>query len=129
MVFSECRIQLFFLFMGEWSIDQSRPPHLSVKEIAFSTGLYAGWEIDLSGRSRPDSGSRPRFRMEVNGKSLQLDANPGIRNLLDLIGHYGLDPVTIAVEINGEIPKRDQWSSIALKESDRIEFIRFVGGG
>ncbi|MCB1320159.1 MAG: sulfur carrier protein ThiS [Leptospiraceae bacterium] len=67
--------------------------------------------------------------MEVNGKSLQLDANPGIRNLLDFIGHYGLDPVTIAVEINGEIPKRDQWSSIALKESDRIEFIRFVGGG
>ena len=55
--------------------------------------------------------------------------SPDLRVLTILIGHYGLDPVTIAVEINGEIPKRDQWSSIALKESDRIEFIRFVGGG
>lgn len=66
--------------------------------------------------------------MIVNGKEVQLEGLQ-IETLEQLIAHYGLKIQTVAVEMNGTIPARDSWSGIVLEESDRIEIIRFVGGG
>ncbi len=66
--------------------------------------------------------------MTVNGKEINLS---GIEctTLIDLINYYNLDPESIAVERNGEVPLREKWSEIHLENSDRIELIKFVGGG
>ena len=66
--------------------------------------------------------------MVVNGKEVELGALD-VKTLLELVRHYKLEPRAVAVEMNGEIPSRCGWEQIFLKESDRIELIRFVGGG
>lgn len=67
--------------------------------------------------------------MLVNGKEESLNKLEGVRTLQDFIQHLGLNPASIAVERNGEIPERGDWDRIFLEETDTIELIRFVGGG
>lgn len=64
--------------------------------------------------------------MMVNGEQIPLLES---MTLLELIRKYGFDPGGVAVERNGEIPDREKWAKIELKDGDRIELIRFVGGG
>ncbi len=66
--------------------------------------------------------------MIVNGSTFSAE-EAGLRTLSDLVRHYGLDPVTVAVEWNGTLPNRAQWDEIELTETDRVELIGFVGGG
>ena len=40
-----------------------------------------------------------------------------------------MEPEAVAADVNGTIPSRKTWSEIILKEEDRIELVRFVGGG
>lgn len=64
--------------------------------------------------------------MLVNGKEMTVPENS---TLLDLIRHYGLNPEAVAVERNGQIEKRDSYADIKPGPDDKIELIRFVGGG
>lgn len=50
-------------------------------------------------------------------------------SLLDFLLAKGLNPDTIIVEYNGEIVKKDTWSSVLLQDKDRLEVLKFVGGG
>lgn len=64
--------------------------------------------------------------MQVNGKEVVM---PESISLVDLIHHFGLNPDAVAVERNGKIEPRDQWNDIKPEKNDKIELIRFVGGG
>jgi sulfur carrier protein len=66
--------------------------------------------------------------MTVNGKQINLK-ELDVNTLLDLIKHYSLQPEAIAVERNGEVPPKEKWGEIIINDNDRIELIRFVGGG
>ncbi len=46
-----------------------------------------------------------------------------------LVIELGLQGDRLAIERNGEIVSRTQWSQAALKEGDRLEIVHFVGGG
>jgi len=35
----------------------------------------------------------------------------------------------MASAVNMEVVKKEQWQSHTLKEGDKVEFLRFVGGG
>ncbi|MEQ8352422.1 MAG: sulfur carrier protein ThiS [Leptospiraceae bacterium] len=63
--------------------------------------------------------------MIVNGEKHPVDSE----NLMDFIKSLGLDPRTVAVEKNGEIVRRETWEATKLLEEDKLEVIRFVGGG
>jgi len=66
--------------------------------------------------------------MVINGETRSLfEAESS--DLMQLVRSLGLDPVGIAVEINGQLPPREDWADIILKDNDVIEIIRFVGGG
>ena len=41
----------------------------------------------------------------------------------------GINPQRIAVELNGEILPKSQYSNTALKDGDVVEIVNFVGGG
>lgn len=41
----------------------------------------------------------------------------------------GINPQRIAVELNGEILPKTQYSDTVLKGGDRVEIVNFVGGG
>lgn len=66
--------------------------------------------------------------MIVNGNhiSLQELEKPTIE---ELIKKFNIKNSMIAVEINGKIISKSEWKKQILKENDKIEIIRFVGGG
>lgn len=46
-----------------------------------------------------------------------------------LLDEYGINPDHVVVEINRNIIKREEYERYRIGEGDRIEIIRFVGGG
>ena len=47
----------------------------------------------------------------------------------DLIEGKGLHPGTVLVEHNGTIVLQGRWGTTFLKDEDRLEILRCVGGG
>jgi len=62
----------------------------------------------------------------LNGEPRKLAENSSLRQLI-----YNLDlvPEKIALELNRQVVRRGDWSSIVLKEGDQVEIVHFVGGG
>ena len=51
------------------------------------------------------------------------------RTLLEYLQQAGLDPARVAVELDGEIIPRDRYRDTLLGDGQRVEIVRFVGGG
>lgn len=62
----------------------------------------------------------------VNGEARRV---PAPASLLTLLGHLGLDPRTVVVELNREIVRRPRLGDISLADGDVVELVHFVGGG
>ncbi|MDE0263716.1 MAG: sulfur carrier protein ThiS, partial [Bryobacterales bacterium] len=62
----------------------------------------------------------------LNGESRTLSSTASVR---DLILELGLDEDAVAVERNRAIVRRPRWAETMLRSGDRIEVVRFVGGG
>jgi len=62
----------------------------------------------------------------VNGSCLEVDSG---FTLLALLDHMGKPSAHVAVEHNGEIVERNDFSSVTLDDEDRLEIVHFVGGG
>ena len=54
---------------------------------------------------------------------------PGPGTLAELLGHLGLDPRLVVVELNREIVRRPRLADTALADGDSVELVHFVGGG
>jgi len=66
------------------------------------------------------------MRIICNGKEQTLDHDATVRTLLTLLA---LDPAAVVVEHNDEIVAPAQYDGRGLAEGDRLELVRFVGGG
>lgn len=66
--------------------------------------------------------------MMVNGKNLSIQELQ-ISSIEELLKKFQLNKNMIAVEINGKVIPKNEWDKVLLKEDDKIELIRFVGGG
>ena len=66
------------------------------------------------------------MRVYVNGESRELSA---AASLSELITQLELPATRIAVELNREVVRRNDWSGTMLHEDDRVEIVHFVGGG
>jgi sulfur carrier protein len=64
--------------------------------------------------------------LEVNGKHVELE---GPTPLLDYLERLGVNAHAVAVEHNGEIVERAAYGRLTLREGDRVEIVRMVGGG
>ncbi len=62
----------------------------------------------------------------INGEPRQV---PGPATLLELLGHLGLDPRSVVVELNREIVRRPRLAETPVTAGDAIELVHFVGGG
>jgi len=50
-------------------------------------------------------------------------------NVVDFLLLKGLNLETVIVEYNEKIIKKDAWLSVMLQNNDRLEVLKFVGGG
>lgn len=64
--------------------------------------------------------------LQVNGKKVELD---GPTPLTEYLEGLGANPRAIAVEHNGEIVERSAYAKVVLRDGDRVEIVRMVGGG
>ena len=65
------------------------------------------------------------MRIFING--VAEDCPPG--TLAELVARRELPSEALVVEVNHAIIGQDHWSSLQLKEDDRLELLSFVGGG
>lgn len=68
----------------------------------------------------------PRLTLRVNGEPRE--AEPGT-TLADYLAALGVDPARTVAEVNGVVVERARFGEIGLREGDRLELVRFVGGG
>ncbi|MBE7559572.1 sulfur carrier protein ThiS [bacterium] len=61
----------------------------------------------------------------INGKPRQVP--PG--SLLEMLRVLGIEPASVVMEVNEEIAPRAVWSERPVAAGDRIEILKFVGGG
>ncbi|MDQ3037337.1 MAG: sulfur carrier protein ThiS [Myxococcota bacterium] len=66
------------------------------------------------------------MRLEVNGEAREIAEGTTVRELLALLALGG---ELVAVERNEEIVPRAEHASAVLRDGDRLEIVRFVGGG
>jgi sulfur carrier protein len=64
--------------------------------------------------------------MRVNGKEITLSSN---QKLLDFLEINQYEIKKIAIERNGEIVPKSTYHQVILDNEDRLEIVRFVGGG
>ena len=64
--------------------------------------------------------------LQVNGQPM--DAQ-GLNTVQDLLDRQGWKAAQVAVEHNGTVLRREDFSTTPLSDGDRLEVVRFVGGG
>ena len=66
------------------------------------------------------------IQLSVNGQVRQVEAGASVTRLLETLAMSGK---RVAVEKNGEIVPRSQYSNIRLADGDALEIVVAVGGG
>ena len=66
------------------------------------------------------------MRVYLNGEAREFSSPV---TLAQLITELDLPPSRIAVELNREVVRRNDWDATELRDDDRIEIVHFVGGG
>lgn len=64
--------------------------------------------------------------MRVNGKEIELKRG---MTLAEFLAAHNYRPELVAVERNGQIVPRAEFSAAVLKDGDELEIVSFVGGG
>lgn len=66
--------------------------------------------------------------LKINGVEQSFDGGLPA-HLQDLLGLLGLDAAAVVAEVDGRIVPRTEFALTPLRQGQRIELIRFVGGG
>ncbi|HSW38981.1 MAG TPA: sulfur carrier protein ThiS [Acidobacteriota bacterium] len=64
--------------------------------------------------------------LEINGEKREVAP---VATVAELLRHLGIVESRLAVEINRKIIRRSEWESTPVVDRDRVEIVRFVGGG
>lgn len=67
------------------------------------------------------------MQLIINGKPRSFDASPF--TVAQLVADLNLEGKRLAIECNGEIVPRSQFSVANLVEGDKLEIVGAVGGG
>lgn len=66
------------------------------------------------------------IRITLNGDEREFAREMSVA---DLLGELGFEQRKIAVERNLEIVPRSTYADVRIEDGDRLEIVRFVGGG
>lgn len=66
--------------------------------------------------------------LTINGKEKIFEQSLP-QTLTDLLTHLKINEATVVAEINGKIIERQDFASTKIANGQRIELVRFVGGG
>jgi thiamine biosynthesis protein ThiS len=66
------------------------------------------------------------MQVTINGEKRELSESATI---IEMLENLALPAERIAIELNREVVRKRDWSSVKLNDTDKIEIIHFVGGG
>ena len=69
----------------------------------------------------------------LNVAKIQLNGDPyeinGGTNLNELLNKLRIQKNKVAIEVNGEIVKKSKYPNLILNKGDKVEIVKFIGGG
>jgi sulfur carrier protein len=66
-------------------------------------------------------------KLKINGDVVQVPDS--LKSVTELLEHLKLNDQIIIAEVNEEIIQNEKQNNTKIKENDKIELVRFVGGG
>jgi len=66
------------------------------------------------------------MKIMLNGKDMEVSKSI---NISELLQNLKIHSNMVVVEINGNIIEKDNFDNTFIKENDKVEVVRFVGGG
>jgi len=66
------------------------------------------------------------MKIMLNGKDMEISKSINISQLLE---NLKINSNVVVVEINENIIEKDNFDNTFIKENDKVEVVRFVGGG
>jgi sulfur carrier protein len=69
------------------------------------------------------------MRVVINGNERDFPTLSPSASIADLLGALELKGDRVALEHNGNIIRREAWSSTPVHADDKFEIVHFVGGG
>lgn len=67
------------------------------------------------------------MKLTINGDEVQVPDS--LKSVTELLQHLKLNDQVIIAEVNEEIIQNEEQNNTQIKENDKIELVRFVGGG
>ena len=65
-------------------------------------------------------------KIQLNGDSYEV--NNGT-NLNELLNKLKIQKNKVAIEVNGEIVEKNKYPNLILSKDDKVEIVKFIGGG
>jgi len=65
-------------------------------------------------------------KIQLNGSSYEIKNGT---NLDELLNKLKIKKNKVAIEVNGEIVEKNKYSNLILNKNDKVEIVRFIGGG
>ncbi|GBE05570.1 MAG TPA: sulfur carrier protein ThiS [Nitrospirae bacterium] len=66
------------------------------------------------------------MKLKLNGDTAEFQDGLTVAGLLE---NLKIEPGRVAVEVNMEIVKKQDYQKVVVKQGDSIEIVNFVGGG
>jgi len=65
-------------------------------------------------------------KIQLNGDPYEI--NDGT-NLNELLNKLKIEKNKVAIEVNGEIVEKNKYPNLILNKGDKVEIVKFIGGG
>ena len=65
-------------------------------------------------------------KIQLNGDPYEI--NNGT-NLNELLNKLKIQKNKVAIEVNGEIVEKNKYTNLILSKGDKVEIVKFIGGG
>ena len=66
------------------------------------------------------------LEIQVNGEMREFPVGLTVEGLVLALD---LQPSRVAIELNRNVVRRNEWAATTLRQGDRVEIVHFVGGG
>ena len=65
-------------------------------------------------------------KIQLNGNTYEISSGT---NLIELLNKLKIEKNKVAIEVNGEIVEKNKYQSLILNKGDKVEIVKFIGGG
>jgi len=65
-------------------------------------------------------------KIQLNGDLYEINNGTSLNQLLNKLN---IQKNKVAVEVNGEIVEKNKYSNLILNKNDKVEIVKFIGGG